>query len=702
MGRGGSRITSKRTHLKVGSSEGTAKPQSLPAVSRQDVEASRAQFTSDTLADALAGRASALTDAQIPAFVENMQGALLEAQKGDRRALDTYSLAMNKLFIKNPVRWQSIQVASGMDMPTFAKQFAPQKAAGEIAQANAVDPLQSLPAEQVAGIANQMVDDLAYGRGQSMGEQLAVDPSVGGTLAAQPMPVNPPADPTRADAQWRWADFLGGPNAARAAYFDPRGVDRNDGAKQLFPQIAGMETIRALKEMSGLPFYPVVGPGRAGALDPAVKQAMDMIEGQASYDFDKRTRLRPEIEQQVAAEVMADPSIPEQNREQATSLRVQDQMDAMPVATYPDDLRNKVRELMAQRLMQQPDSPAEFVPSTTPDPVAQQAQLDAEAAQQEAAAAYELDPNFIGPPSGRLAPDAYEQVPGFIGPPSRLAFDEAPQLPVVPDDLNAAPVSVDPTLEMDPAQMQMANNLNRMNFGVRVPGTIDPADITMERDFINQSRSPLDKALEENQMIMEGRGSLPQAVARLLGKVQGVDPDIQSLASAHRGAIYDLDNRVKHWRMGVRIQDPVTGEIRVVPFPPDVLAGLHAQGMGITDPNTVARMIDPMATSIDVYSHLPPTGAAKKLLDDLRGPAYERKPGFIGPPRDMPEPPVANLSRQLLEALGRDIERRQGKKTPTLFSKPKPATPDMTDTSMMPMTDRFATNRMNPLAALIG
>jgi hypothetical protein len=52
--------------------------------------------------------------------------------------------------------------------------------------------------------------------------------------------------------------------------------------------------------------------------------------------------------------------------------------------------------------------------------------------------------------------------------------------------------------------------------------------------------------------------------------------------------------------------------------------------------------------------------------------------------------------------LGRDIQRRQGKKPPVMFSKPKPPTPDMTDTSMMPMTDRFATDRMNPLAALIG
>lgn len=698
MGRGGSRITSKRTHINVGSREGEARPQSMPAVGRKQIEADRAQFTSDTLADALAGRASALSEAQIPAFVDNMQGAIVEAQKGDRRALDTYALAMNKLFIKNPVRWQSIQVASGMDMPTFAKQFAPQKASGELAQANALlGPAQDIPAEQVAAVSNKMVDDLAYGRGQSMGEELAVDPRVGGDLAAQPMPVNPPADPTRADAQWRWADFLGGAGPAEAAYFKS-GANLTDTTKQVFPQLAGMETIRALKEMSGLPFYPVVGPGRAGAIDPSVMQAMSMIEGQANYDLNKKSRMRPEIEQQVTAEAMADPNIPEESRaaayeldpefigppsgradqlEQAIDLRVQDQLDAMPVASYPDDLRNKVRELMAQRLMQQPDVPAQYAPSFTPDPMARQAELDAAADQ---------------------LPDEYMD-PEFMGP---LPMPPEVSVPEIGGDPNAPPVYTDPALEMDPAQMQMAQNLDMMNFGIRVPGTTDPASIVKERDFINQARSPLDKALEENQMIMEGRGSPPDAVAKLLGRVQGVDPDVQSLASANRGAIYDLDNRVKNWRMGVRIQDPVTGEIKVVPFPPDVLAGLHAQAMGITDPNVVSRMIDPMATSIDVYSHLQPSGAAKQLLDSLRGPAYERKPNSIGPPRDMPEPPVANLSRQLLEALGRDIQRRQGKKPPVMFSKPKPPTPDMTDTSMMPMTDRFATDRMNPLAALIG
>jgi hypothetical protein len=450
--------------------------------------------------------------------------------------------------------------------------------------------------------------------------------------------------------------------------------------------------------MSGLPFYPVVGPGRAGAIDPSVMQAMSMIEGQANYDLNKKSRMRPQIEQQVTAEAMADPNIPEESRaaayeldpefigppsgradqlEQAIDLRVQDQLDAMPVASYPDDLRNKVRELMAQRLMQQPDVPAQYAPSFTPDPMARQAELDAAADQ---------------------LPDEYMD-PEFMGP---LPMPPEVSVPEIGGDPNAPPVYTDPALEMDPAQMQMAQNLDMMNFGIRVPGTTDPASIVKERDFINQARSPLDKALEENQMIMEGRGSPPDAVAKLLGRVQGVDPDVQSLASANRGAIYDLDNRVKNWRMGVRIQDPVTGEIKVVPFPPDVLAGLHAQAMGITDPNVVSRMIDPMATSIDVYSHLQPSGAAKQLLDSLRGPAYERKPNFIGPPRDMPEPPVANLSRELLEALGRDIERRQGKKQPVLFRKPKPNTPDMTDTSMMPMTDRFASDRMNPLAALIG
>lgn len=695
MGRGGSRITSKRTHLKVGSREGEARPQPVPPVTRKQIESERAQFTSDTLADALAGRAAALTEAQIPAFVDNMQGALLEAQKGDRRALDTYSLAMNKLFIKNPLRWQAIQVASGMDMPSFAKQFAPQKAADPLAAANAaLGPAQDIPAEQVAGVANKIVDDLAYGRGQQMGEELAVDPRVGGNLAAQPMPVNPAAEPTRADAQWRWADFLGGSTPAEKAYFEGK---RNDANRQLLPQIGGMETIRALREMSGLPFHPVVGPQKAGALDPAVKSAMSLIENNARYDFDKKSQMRPQIEQQVTAEAMADPSIPEQSRaaayeldpefigppsgradqlSQAINLRVQDQLDAMPVATYPEDLRNKVRELMARRLMQQPEVPAQYVPSAAPDPMARQAELDAAADQLPDEY---MDPEFMGP----LPPPPEVSVPDVSG------------------DPDAPPVYQDPTVEMDPAQMQMAQNLDMMNFGIRVPGTA-PASSVRERDFINQSRSPLDKALEENQMIMDGRGSLPDAVATLLSRSQGVDPEVQSLIAANKGSIYDLDNRVKHWRMGVRIKDPVTGEIKVVPFPPDVLAGLHAQAMGVTDPNEVARMTEPMRVSMDVYSHLKPSGAAKQLLDSLRGPAYERKPNFIGPPRDMPEPPVANLSRELLEALGRDIERRQGKKQPVLFRKPKPNTPDMTDTSMMPMTDRFASDRMNPLAALIG
>lgn len=688
MGRGGARITSKRTHLQGGGTNSGRMPTAeTPGVTREQIQADRLKTTSMTLGDALAERAAALKPAEIPSFVENLQAAMAEAQRGDSRALNSYALAMSKLAVKEPLQWRAIQSASGMEPQSFAAALDTTKMNFGEADPNFVGPTRP----------EITPDDALAMQGDFMADPTAMlDERIGGELSAQAMPVSPPVM-TRANVPWSWADFLGGAEAAKSARFRE---GRWDDTKQLFPQLASAEAIRILAKESGLPFTPVSGPQVAGRIDPAAKAAMDLIENEAKFNFEQKRGLRDQYTQEIAPEVMADPNIPDgafsfgsdpsdrieyTQRDLALARRVQDRLDATNVANYPEDLGDRIRALMAERLTQEQAVPLAASPAPSFDPIARQAELDAAA---EQLPEEYLDPDFVGP----LLPPPEVSVPDVGGNP------------------DAPPVWEDPTVAMGGDALRMGDNLQRMNFNIRIPAG-GSNKITQERNFLNASRSPLDKALEENQMIMEGRGSLPDNLVKLL-TAPDADPELRALVYANQKALYDLDNRFPNHRLGVRMRNPMTGEVIVVPYPPDVLAGLAAQSMDITDLNTIDRMVGPMQNSMDIYNRLPPTGEAKKLLASLAEQADEPPTtSLFEPLKERHGLDKARLElreqrrRQLMQSLEEDAKRRAGMPPAKLYRhKPPqaPPTPDMTDTSMMPMSDRFASGRVNPLYALMG
>ncbi|NBU79456.1 MAG: hypothetical protein EBS50_10380, partial [Sphingomonadaceae bacterium] len=354
-------------------------PGTRPQIARE-----RVKVTNKTVGEGLVDTLSALNDQQIAQFGDVLRSAAREADAGDVRATQTYALALNKLAaqgVPGLVQWKKIVNASGMAPAEFSTYFqelsGPPRPNRDVSDAEAMQM-----AEDAPPVSNQQI--LAENMPQEGVAPGSYDPSsqladaVGGELSAQGMPVverDPMVSPHS------WAHILGSSEAAERTRL--RGRVPN-ASMMLFPQLARYDNIRFLAQQTGLPFQAVVGAPQPKGV---VKQAFDMIDAArnpdgspaVAYDFDRKNQMRPSAEQVVAEDVMADEKIPPDMKQRVIADRVQQLLDRMPAATYPDDLGPRLKELLMAGDQPDPAAPAPVYQGSDFDPVAAQAALDNEA-----------------------------------------------------------------------------------------------------------------------------------------------------------------------------------------------------------------------------------------------------------------------------------------------------------------------------------
>jgi hypothetical protein len=613
---------------------------------RQQIKAERAKTTTTTVGEGLVNTLSGLSDTDIPKFADSLRAAVREADAGDTRAVQTYSLALSQLAqqgVDGLTQWSKIVKASGMTPKEFTAYFP----------------------------------------------QGALDAAVGGEVSAQPMPEvsrEPMVSPHS------WAHILGSADAAKNTYFKEQSGLENNPSLAMFPQLARYDNIRYLAQATGLPFQAVVGaPSPKGV----VKQAFDMIDAArnpdgsraVTYDFERKNQMRPAAEQMVAQEVLMDESIPAADKQRVIAMRTQELLDRMPAATYPDDLGPQLNELLMggePPAPIDPDAPAPVYPGSDFDPVAAQAALDNEADSLPETTDYGLgwkrdmsldpDTNLLGSmPAQTTSPLA------------RL---------IATGNENARPVFT---------ATEDTTGLPNLQYEIGLPG-YGARNLADEFAGNNASRSPLDRALEEQNAVLMGRAPTPRVVQGLLNR--GGDEDLVRTIQQNLGSFYDLDNRMKDWRRGVNFQTP--GGSMQFPIPPDVMAALYARQLRLKDPGIMADMVDPMTLSSDVIGSVKPSGRAASMLKAGGGfvEPLMYKVG-VGGRGGVSAQQAAEIKAMLLESIQMNNQRLKdlGRTPPILFpTQPKNAPPiiNMKGASLMPESSRFDNFRVNPLMRLVG
>ena len=480
-----------------------------------------------------------------------------------------------------------------------------------------------------------------------------------------------------------WAHILGGAEAAKRTYFDGTPPDAD---RVAFPQLTRFDNIRYLAQQTGLPFQAAPG---APAPQGVVKQAFDMIDqardesGNAAvkYDFTRKAAMRAQAEQMVTQEVMNDPSIPATEKARAIQIRTQELLDRMPVGTYPDELGPRLKELLMAGDQPDPNAPAPVYQGSDFDPVVAQAALDEFA---------DSEPEFNEGLGFRSGPGQWQR--------ERPAIDT--------NLLGGSPSEVVSPLGrlIGSGNETAIPALPALQYAVGLPG-YGARNLADEMAGMNQSRSPLEKALQEHNAVLMGQAPTPRVVQGLL--TRSGDENLVSMIQQNLGAIYDLDNRSPNWRRGINF--PLGGvESAQFPIPPDVLAGLYARQLGIKDPNVLAQMVDPMTASSDVIGSVKPTGRAGSML--RAGGGYVEPLMYkvgVGGRGGVSAQQAAELKSMLLESIQMNSQRLKdmGRTPPIMFpTKPKNQPPiiNMQGASLMPESSRFDNYRVNPLMRLVG
>jgi hypothetical protein len=498
-----------------------------------------------------------------------------------------------------------------------------------------------------------------------------------------------------------WAHILGSSKAAEGTRI--RGRAPNAEA-EMFPQMARFDNIRYLSQATGLPFQAVPG---APPPQGVVKKAFDMIDeaqdesggAAVKYDFNRKNEMQPlasqlageGVDAEIAAEIaegnLTDSArIPASTREKVIAARTQELLDRMPVATYPDDLGPRLKELLMGGEPPAPDAPTPVYQGSDFDPVAAQAALDSESATIPDEVNYGLgwkQEVFDAPPDTNTLGSMPMQ---NVSPLARL---------ISTGDADAAPVW---------SAMEASGGLPDLRYAVGLPGYYRTKNMADEYAGLNRGRSPLEKALEAHDAVLEGGAPTPRVVQSLLNRSD--DPSIRTLIRQNLGRLYDIDNQIRDWRRGVNV--PLAGEVIQTPIPPDVLAGLYAKQLGIKDPNVLAQMVDPMTASSDIIGTVAPTGKAGRMLRDSGG--YVDPLVYnvgIGGRGGVSAQQAAELKAMLIESIQMNNRRlkEMGRTPPILFpTKPKNQPPiiNMQGASLMPESSRFDNSRVNPLMRLVG
>lgn len=644
---------------------------------RARVVADRVKTTNKTVGDGLVDTLRGMSDAEIVRFGEVLQTVAKEVDAGDTRASQTYALALNKLAAQEPEQWAKIVQASGIPPKQFGQYFreltGPAAPARDVSDAEAFAMAEDAPPAESVQILPQ---DMPARDGVA---PAAFDPSemladkVGGKLSAQGMPVverEPLVSP------FNWAQFLGGDAAAKRTRYEWRAPTAS---QSLFPDLARFENIRFMREATGLPFTLVPGgPKPYGR----VKEALGLISDNpgVTYNFEQKPLMRPDAEKLVAEEVLQDASIPEDQKQAVILERTQQLLDRMPMATYPPGMAEQLKELLLRGDDPEPAAVAPAYEGNDFDPVAAQAALDAEAIEPPDEVNYGLgwrQEVFNTPPDTNLLGSMPMQ---NVSPLARLVGDE-----------NALPVSV---------AAEDASGLPNLQYYIGLPTGGGDGSFSQA----NRLRSPLEKALEENERVLQGQAPTPRIVQGLLTRSD--DDNLVNLIQQNLGGIYDLDNRSPNWRRGVVLGSP--GNLAQFPFPPDVLAALYAKQMDIRDPGLVSAMVDPMAASTDIFGQVPPTGKAAKMLRE--GGGFVEPVPFkvgIGGRGGVSAQQANEIKAMLLESLQMNNQRLRelGRTPPIMFPmQPKKQAPiiDMRGASLMPESSRFDNFRVNPLMRLVG
>lgn len=657
---------------------------------RPAIKAERVKVTNKTVGDSLVDTLSGLNDSQIKDFAEVLGRSARELVDGDPRAAQTYALALNKLQsqgVDGLIQWGKIVNATGMTPAQFNAFFqelqGPPRVNRDVTDAEAFRM-----AEDAAPANNQRILPRDMPRPARDGSLEGVipgvyDPSlqigdaVGGELSAQAMPVverQPMVSPHS------WAHILGSSEAAEGTRI--RGRAPNAEA-EMFPQLAKFDNIRYLAQQTGLPFQAVPG---APPPEGVVRQAFDMIDEAkdesggpgVKYDFNRKAVMRPQAEQLVTQEVMDDPSIPASQKQRVIEMRVQELLDRMPAATYPDELGPRLKELLMAGDQPAPDASAPVYQGDDFDPVAAQAALDDFG---------DSEPAFNEGLGYKSGPGQWQQ--------------EVP--PIDTNLLGGAPSEV-----VSPLGRLIGSGDERvipaLRYAVGLPGYYPTKNMADEFAGMNRSRSPLERALEAHSAVLEGRAPTPRVVQGLLNRSD--DQSLRTLIQQNLGGIYDVDNQIKDWRRGVNV--PLAGQVIQAPIPPDVLAGLYAKQLGIQDPDVLAQMVDPMTASTDIIGTVAPTGKAGGMLRESGG--YVDPLVYnvgVGGRGGVSAQQAAELKAMLIESIQMNNQRlkEMGRTPPIMFpTKPKNQPPiiNMQGASLMPESSRFDNSRVNPLMRLVG
>lgn len=665
--------------------------------SRKAIQVERVRTTNKTVGEGLVDTLSGLNDSQIAQFGETLRAAAREAESGDPRAAQAYALALNKLSsqgVEGLIQWGKIVKATtsepfrpnpktGLTEPMTQAQFAGffQEKAGSQQPATDVTDAQAFQLAEDAPPANnqRILPKNMPLEGVSPGiydPSLQLADAVGGSLSAQGMPV---VERTPMVSPHSWAHILGGADAAKHTYFDGTPPDAD---RQAFPQLARYDNIRYLAQQTGLPF--VAAPG-APQPQGVVRQALDMIDKAqdatgapaVKYDFTRKAQMRPQAEQVITEEVLADAKIPASMKQSVIAQRTQELLDRMPTATYPDDLGPRLRELLMAGDQPDPNAPAPAYQGTDFDPVAAQAALDNEVAAMPSRRRRGGEPNFATMVGGQ------SQSP--VSPLAGL---------IASGDASAAPVW---------SAMEESGGLPNLQYAIGLPG-YGAKNLADEFSGMNRSRSPLEKALEEHNAVLMGQAPTPRVVQKLL--MRSGDDDLVSMIQQNLGSMYDLDNRMRDWRRGVNFQMP-GGDLAQFPIPPDVLAGLYARQLGVKDPGVLAQMVDPMTVSSDVIGSVKPTGRAASMLK--AGGGYVEPLTYkvgVGGRSGVSAQQAAELKAMLLESIQQNSQRLKGMgRTPPILFPTQPKQPpiiNMKGASLLPESSRFDNFRVNPLMRLVG
>lgn len=609
---------------------------------RVEIQEMREDAAAQSVGESLLTRMKSATDQQVQEFTDILATARMEADRGDPRALRTYGYALNQLAQDDPAKWYDFFTASGLTGDQWRSYFHPADEAAvpdaPVAAAPTLGDVENFEQAMPLSPAGGTIDLETLLAGFGPPRPARE----GGELAAQATPFAPAEQATRADFPWRLSQFL-------TSQRDLEGNPRMEGGRIATPsQIAEQ-------------FYYDDRPAKdSRALYPEMESVanIQMLRQLSGLPF---TPGLPAMSSSVGRLDRGSPL-------QAMEVRRR-------VATAAQKAPSRIRELLA--LAEQANS----------DPAIAAAIENNESVflpRQTRDGDTKLVPTKVNPTG--LSLDRWQQA--VMGQASRLTNPgvavarpgefvgtvRAPMFANNDEAVAAARRLISEATEFSPQSQALAfrEGVDPAAVQSAVAGLLDgyegsailapqgafPAQaLAADRQILNASRSPLQKNAEAIEAVLSG------AEANL-----------------------DLDRLAPYWRNEDFIApDSSDGGLYRGQLPPDILATLIAQQVGRNDPRYIAMLVPHVARSMEA-------------LSGTRAPRPSRTSQYA--------PPTFEPTRSWLDGVQKFYQRR-GQPMPQLQQRgvpapANPATPDMTDTSMLPSTPRFAQYRNNPLTSLVG